>query len=321
MAALVHPIMGSALPEAEVIMSDGYALIRELIHKYKLVVMGKRHPNRQDSHDFMLSREDGVVLGCAGYNKQDGQFFFRSVVNVKDRGRTYEDKATFTSIKVPSLMRTIEKHKLIPSSSIQVVNKIDHLGRLVHNVVDRHGNVSKNSGGFSGATIHELLKVAFNYQRMDSLPLDSIDFFKKALDEYDQVDKTRQTKLNVVREVFDKPIKFLMRDSTDTFVKGTMKVAVGFDDHFRLDKAEVVDMQAERVRTFMDDADIAPRMTMFKVILQKAHSDVLFVGEEGFYPAAGRGEGYHADLGLFKIETEGWRYDHFPSKPDWIFFV
>ena len=61
MAALVHPIMGSALPEAEVIMSDGYALIRELIHKYKLVVIGKRHPKNPDSHSFMLSREDGIV--------------------------------------------------------------------------------------------------------------------------------------------------------------------------------------------------------------------------------------------------------------------
>jgi hypothetical protein len=314
--------MRDKLSDAEVIMSDAYPLVRELVHKHKLVVMGKRSPKNPESHNFMLSREDGIVVGCAGYDKREGQFFFRSVCKIKERGRTYEDKATFSSIKLPSLMRTIEKQKLIPTNSVEVINKIGLVPRIVNDVVSKnHHNVIKGSGGFSGATIHELLKVAFNYRSMDSMPLDSIDFFKKALDEYDQVDKTREARLNMVREVFDKPIKFLMRDSTDTFVKGYVKVATDFDDQSRLNEAKVTELQAERVLTFMDDADIAPRMAMFKVVVQKDNDATPFVGEEGFYPAAGFAEGYHEDLGIFKLETEGWRYDHFPSKPDWVFFV
>lgn len=317
MTALVHPIMASALPEAEVIMAKSYPLLRELIHKYKLVVMGKRHPANADSDNFMLSREDGIVVGCAGYNNREGQYFFRSVVTPKERGRSAEDRFTYTSIKVASLMRSIEKHKLIPNQSLAVVNKLSHISTFVSNVLAKHNDYSKSSGGFSGATIHELLKVAFGYRSMDSMPLDSIDFFKKALDEYDQVDKTREARLNLVGEIFNKPITFLSYDSTGTFIKGTMKIAISFDEYYRLDETKVIDMEAKRVRTFMDDSDIAPRMTMLKVVLQKTTDE--FVGEEGFFPI--QGNGYHNELGIYKVDTDGWRYDNFPSKPQWVFFT
>lgn len=319
MVALVHPIMGSVLPEAEVIMSKGYTLLRELIHKYNLVVIGKRHPNNLDSNSYMLSREDGMVIGCAGYDSREGNYFFRSVNTPKERGRSSEDRFTYKSVKVPSLMRTIEKHKLIPKDSLEVINKLSHTSSLVSKVIEKHGSFSKGTGGFSGATLHELLNVAFGYRDMNSLPTDSINFFKKALDEYNQVDETRKARLNVVKEVFDKPIKFLSYDSTGTFIKGTMCLAVSFDDCYRLDDVKVVKMEAERVRTFMDDPDIAPRMAMLKVTVQKNSSATEFVGEEGFFPQYS--EGYNDDLGIYQVDTDGWRYDNFPSKPQWIFFV
>jgi hypothetical protein len=319
MVALVHPIMGSVLPEAEVIMSKGYTLLRELIHKYNLVVIGKRHPNNLDSSSYMLSREDGMVIGCAGYDSREGNYFFRTVITPKERGRSSEDRFTYKSVKVPSLMRTIEKHKLIPKDSLEVINKLSHTSSLVSKVIDKHGNYGKSTGGFSGATLHELLNVAFGYQDMNSLPTDSINFFRKALDEYNQVDETRKARLNVVKEVFDKPIKFLSYDSTGTFIKGTMCLAVSFDDYYRLDDVKVVKMEAERVRTFMDDPDIASRMAMLKVTLQKNSSATEFVGEEGFFPQYS--EGYNDDLGIYQVDTDGWRYDNFPSKPQWIFFV
>jgi hypothetical protein len=319
MVALVHPIMGSVLPEAEVIMSKGYPLLRELIHKYNLVVMGKRHPNNPDSSSYMLSRQDGMVIGCAGYDNREGSYFFRSVNTPKERGRSAEDRFTYRSVKVPSLIRTIEKFKLIPKDSLEVVNKLSHMGSLVSKVIEKHGSFSKGYGGFSGATIHELLNVAFGYRDMNSLPIDSIDFFRKALDEYNQVDETRVARLNVVKEVFDKPIKFLAYDSTGTFIKGSMHLSVSFDDGYRLDEVKIMKMEAERVRTFMDDPDIAPRMAMLKVMAQKNSSATEFVGEEGFFPQYA--EGYHDDLGIYQVDTDGWRYDNFPSKPQWIFFV
>jgi hypothetical protein len=319
MVALVHPIMGSVLPEAEVIMSKGYPLLRELIHKYNLVIMGKRHPFNPDSNSFILSREDGMVIGCAGYNDREGNYFFRSVINPKERGRSSEDRFTYKSVKMPSLMRTIEKHKLIPSDSLTVVNNLSHTSTLVSKVIEKLGNFSKGSGGFSGATIHELLNVAFGYQDLKSLSTDSIVFFKKALDEYNQVDETRKARLNVVKEIFDKPIKFLSYDNTGTFIKGSMCLDVKFDEYHRLDDVKVVKMEAQRVRTFMDDPDIAPRMAMLKVTVQKNSSATEFVGEEGFFPQYA--EGYHEDLGIYQVDTDGWRYDNFPSKPQWIFFV
>jgi len=317
MTTLVHPVMASVLPEAEVIMSRGYPLLRELIHKYKLVVMGKRNPLNPDSNTFMLSREDGIIVGCAGYSEREGVYFFRSVTKPKERGRSSEDRFTYKSVKLPALMRTIEKQKLIPDSYMEVINKLSHMNTVVSSVISKHNSYSKNSGGFSGASIHELLKVAFGYQNMKSLSTDSIVFYRKALDEYNQVDETRVTRLNMVKEVFDKPIKYLSYDSTGTFIKGSMRLDIKFDEYYRLDEVKVAEMEAQRVRTFMDDPDIAPRMAMLKVMVQKTSDE--FDGEEGFFPRSG--EGYHEELGVYKVDTDGWRYDNFPSRPQWIFFL
>ncbi len=317
MTTLVHPVMASVLPEAEVIMSRGYPLLRELIHKYKLVVMGKRNPLNPDSNTFMLSREDGIIVGCAGYSEREGVYFFRSVTKPKERGRSSEDRFTYKSVKLPALMRTIEKQKLIPDSYMEVINKLSHMNTVVSSVISKHNNYGKSTGGFSGASIHELLKVAFGYQDMSSMPTDSIDFYRKALDEYNQVDETRVSRLNMVKEVFDKPIKYLSYDSTGTFIKGSMRLDIKFDEYYRLDEVKVAEMWAQRVRTFMDDPDIAPRMAMLKVMVQKTSDE--FDGEEGFFPR--HGEGYHEELGIYKLDTDGWRYDNFPSRPQWIFFL
>lgn len=143
--------------------------------------------------------------------------------------------------------------------------------------------------------------------------------FKKALDTYDEVDKTRQAKLDVVKEKFDKPIKFISYDDTNTFLKGTMKLSVGLYDNFNLDDVRVDEVECQRVRTFMDDTEIAPLMAMLKVKLQQTDSNTEFVGEEGFFPNSG--ERYVDELGIVKVDTDGWRHDNYPSRPQWIFFV
>jgi len=270
-----------------------------------------------DSNTFMLSREDGIIVGCAGYSEREGVYFFRSVTKPKERGRSSEDRFTYKSVKLPALMRTIEKQKLIPDSYMEVINKLSHMNTVVSSVISKHNNYGKSTGGFSGASIHELLKVAFGYQDMSSMPTDSIDFYRKALDEYNQVDETRVSRLNMVKEVFDKPIKYLSYDSTGTFIKGSMRLDIKFDEYYRLDEVKVAEMEAQRVRTFMDDPDIAPHMAMLKVMVQKTSDE--FDGEEGFFPRSG--EGYHEELGIYKLDTDGWRYDNFPSRPQWIFFL
>jgi hypothetical protein len=96
-----------------------------------------------------------------------------------------------------------------------------------------------------------------------------------------------------------------------------MRLDIKFDEYYRLDEVKVIEMEAQRVRTFMDDPDIAPRMAMLKVMVQRTSDE--FDGEEGFFPRSG--EGYHEELGIYKLDTDGWRYDNFPSKPQWIFFL
>ena len=153
---LVHPIASSAVPESLVILSKVYPLVRELVHKYKVMVIGTKPASwnsNPEFNSFFLSREDGVIVGKVGINRE-GQNYFRSVVRSKDRGRTAEDRMSYLAVKVPSLMRTIEKNKLLPNDSKEVINKVSHLSSLVQNVLSEHSNVSKSSG-YAGSEIHD----------------------------------------------------------------------------------------------------------------------------------------------------------------------
>jgi hypothetical protein len=317
---LVHPIVASEVSESTVVMSKVYPLVRELVHKYKLKVMGKRisnwNPSEEYSH-FYLARDDGFVVGTVGINRE-GQYTFRTGIRPKDRGRTREDKMTYMATKVSSMMRSIEKNKLLPENTVEVMNYLGHTREVVKYAIKEYDYVGKNVL-VNGAELHDILKVVFGYQDAKNLPISSMEKFKKVLDEYNQVDETRQAKLNVVKEKFDKPIKFIAYDDTKTFLKGTMKLSVSISETFNLDRVSVDEIECKRVRTFMDDTDIAPLMAMFKVKLQQTDSSTSFMGEEGFFPECG--ERHVEELGIVKVDTDGWRHDNYPSKPQWIFFV
>lgn len=317
---LVHPIASSAIPESLVIMSKVYPLVRELAHKYKLMVIGKKESNWNSSEEFCkfhMARDDGLVVGTVGINRE-GQYFFRTGIRPKERGRTREDKMTYMATKVTSMMRSIEKNRLLPENTAEVMNYLGHTREVVKNVIKEYDYVSKHTL-VDGSELHDILKVVFGYQDLKNLPISSMEKFKKALDTYDEVDKTRQAKLNTVKEKFDKPIKFISYDDTNTFLKGAMKLSVEVNENFHLDTVRVDEVECKRVRTFMDDTDIAPLMAMFKVKLQQTDSNTSFVGEEGFFPEGI--EKYEEELGIVKVDTDGWRHDNYPSRPQWIFFV
>jgi hypothetical protein len=317
---MIHPIISSEVTESTVITSKVYPLVRELAHKYKLKVVGKKLANWNSSEDynhFYMARDDGMVVGVVGINREE-QYTFRTIMKAKERGRTREDKMTYAATKVASLMRSIEKNNLLPDSTLDVLNRLGHLRHVVGEVIEKYGSVSKHTM-LNGVELHEVLKVVFSYQDLKNLSSDSIVKFKKVLDTYDEVDKTRQAKLDLVKETFGKPIKFLMYDKNKTFMKGTMKLSVEINDNFNLDAVRIDEVECKRVHTFMDDVDIAPLMTMFKVKIQQDNSGVDFVGEEGFFPTCG--DKYVEELGIVKYDTDGWRHDDYPGKPQWIFFV
>jgi hypothetical protein len=317
---MIHPIMSSRIAESQIIMTKAYPLVREIVHKYKLHVIGIKQSNwsvDDENNCFYIANNEGMVLGIAGFNR-DGQYTFRTVITPKERGRTTEDRMTYAAAKVSVLMRNIEKYHLLPNDSLEVFVKLNHFYDLVNIVLAKQKNVGKHNP-LNGESLHRLLKVAFGYQPLENLSLESMEKFKKILDDYDKVDKTREEKLNIVKEVFDKPVKFLMYDSTDTFLKGEINIGIKLDEDYRVDDARPVAVKCERVDRFMDDPDFASRLAMYKVLGQKDDPDMRFVGEEQFFPL-GR-DSYNEELGLYRVDTDGWRHDFFPAKPRWLFLV
>ena len=313
---MIHPI--SDVTESTVIMSKAYPVIRELVHKYKLKVVGSKLAGWNSNVEFAqfyMARDDGMILGTVGVNRE-GQYFFRSVIHCKERGRVREDRYTYLGLKPSSLMRSIDKNMLIPSRTEDIINRLGHVREAVKAALRGHDNVNKSTM-MDGAEMHDILKVVFGYQDINKLPIESINKFRKVLDSYNEVDKTREDKLNLVKEKFDKPIKFLMYDDTKTFLKGSMKVRVAFNQYYNLDETIVESVECQRVRTFMDDTDISPLMAMLKVKMQQ--DETPFAGDEGFFPLCG--DKYIEELGIVKVDTDGWRHDNYPGKPQWLFFV
>lgn len=318
MSSFVHPVV-TTFNDADIVGAKIYPLIRELSYKYGLVVVGRTQAHFEDRErdKYVLSREDGFPI-CE-VHMHNGEFCIRNIMEHKERGRTTEDKLTYYGTKVPSLMKNIAKHKLIPASFLHVLNKHSNMVKeTTLRVAKSLGAVYKSTNGVSGEKLHDLLKIAFDNQNVHNLSRESIDFYKDLLDKYRAVDETRDSRKQVFADIYDKPVKFIYYDILGSFIVGEMKINVTLDADFDPFGVTVTSVTATRKRTFMDDPEIAPRMAMLKVHLQQNHGDSSrFTGDEGFFPDH---EGYNTELNI-SVQHHGWRHEELLCAPQWVFLL
>ena len=109
---LVHDA-AVTITEADIINDLAYPLVRELAYTYGTQVIHATETNGNRAKLY-LAREDGICVGYVKYNSEDA-YAFRSVVATKERGgRSMDDRHTWHSSKLASLMRIIKKENLIP---------------------------------------------------------------------------------------------------------------------------------------------------------------------------------------------------------------
>ena len=282
---LIHDVAVS-ITENDIINCPAYPLVRELAYTYGTqVIAASANPSHRR---FYLAREDGVCVGYAMYEEDSG-FGFRSVVATKERGgRRADDRHTWFSKKLASLMRTIKKEKLIPSGYEYILQNDSKIREAIESAVLSGGDTRK-SGYVDGIQQHELLEIAFGNRSVHSLSVESIAEFKTALDKYRQIDTIREKRRAHIRDVFSEPLWAVCCDLTGSFLVGKLSCNVHLnDDSFRgADLSIDIAQPFKRVKEIEEIPEVMPKLTMLRVALQQRnwadfHKDVVPKGHTGY---------------------------------------
>lgn len=309
---LIHDAAIS-IKEQDIINYSAYPLVRELAFTYGTQVI---HISEHPIHPkFYLAREDGVCVGYALYNNDCG-FGFRSVVASKERGgRTADDRYTWYSKKLASLMRTIKKDKLMPSGHEEIVQHDTKIREAIETAINSYGDTRK-SGSVNGSSQHILLEIAFGNRSVHELSKESIEEFKTALDNYRKIDTIREKRYEDIRDVFSEPLWAVCYDQAGSFLVGKLSFDIQVDDDSYRSTARQIDVALpfRRVASLDEIPYIMPKMTMLKVAMQQRnytnfHKDIM---PENY-------SGYIEELTVMcRAARSSW--DEGILKGDWIIF-
>jgi hypothetical protein len=291
MKTFVHPF-AVKITEEEVVLNKAFPLVRELAHKYGLLVIATKTFTDTKTNYLYMAREDGIPVCRVFFMPDRESFAIRNCMNTKDRGRSYEDKLTFFGKKVSFVMKTIEKEHLIPTDTQQFINNVfrNQIENGINSFSDSYGEIRKSSHGFGGDLMHHLIDIVLGNRHVSTLSAESMSNIQSALDKYRETDKTRVERKRELTEVFSTPMWAIIYDKTDSFCIGKLNLTPTWKndtyttstDNLTIEIAEPF----KRVADITDVPELIPTMTMLKVAIQQTDSirDKTFVGESEFFP-------------------------------------
>lgn len=290
MKTFVHPF-AVKITEEEVVLNKAFPLVRELAHKYGLMVLAiNKRFESPNLNSMYLSREDGIPVCKVFFMEDKESFAIRNCLTQKDRGRSRDDKLTYFGKRIPFLMKVIEKEILIPRDTQDFIRIT--MGRHIKSAVDSlsvsYGEIRK-SNGISGEIIHDLIEIALGNRHVSTLSAESMSKVQSILDKYRDADKTRVERQQELGEIFDKPMWAILHDNTDSFCVGKIKLSPTWGDvsdtmPSSVDVSIVEDFR--RVADVTEVGELIPTMAMLKTSIEQARPDVKyeFVGDSGFFP-------------------------------------
>ena len=314
--ALVHEA-AVTVTESDVVANEAYPLVRELAHAYGLQVIHKGAGAAHNQNSLYLARGDGICVGYAKYDGEDG-YVFRNVMVRKERGaRTSESYYSYFSSKLPYLMRLIKKEKLIPSSSREILNKDDlMLTGIPHRYAEQFGDTRKQCD-INGIQEHQLLEIVFGNRNDVSIPQESIELFKARLDKFRSLDTIQEKRREYLRETLGKSLWVIGYDLSETFMVGKIKVDYQLDDDlYNPTSFKGLDIVQEfkRYRDLHDVPEIMPKMTMLKIHVEQMHRNVDIIN--GLMPLY---SGAIPELDVVGFRN-GSNWYEAPLKPNWVVF-
>lgn len=197
---LLHDVVkNDADMEEKLSSSNLLGLVRELNHKYGLVVYEETPSKSNSDDDFLLTDGQGLPIGRV-FMEGEAYSYHAPYVS-KERGSDDFDRHTFRSKKLSTLMTTLKRMNIVTSSD-EVLNNIDgQIHNLVARVVNEFPSVDKR--GIAGNDAHILLSAMAEGKSLNDLDQSSRDKYLEILDKYKEADILSSKRKQGVEEMFD----------------------------------------------------------------------------------------------------------------------
>ena len=297
---------GKETPELEEYLTNNKALplVRELNFKYKMQVVCAVEKFVGDQRaGFVMALSDGVMAGIPvgiayvepdheyvdGVRVASDKFAYQSEYISKMRGSSNDDRSTYKSKKLASLLGTIKREDAIPSAD-QVYRQF---AKNINNGIDRALNTLRKGRtskyvDMTGDQVHTMLKNVINGE---PLPLELIDNCKALLDKFDGIDKNVANANVEIERMFGKRFYGLGANKHNDLVVGEFR--------YTNDRVEIL-KPIRHIKSFTDVPELIPVITMLKVSLEGKEKEML-------HECIPRSTEFHEELDVVTECT------HFPS--------
>lgn len=289
--SFVHPFAASAISEEEVVLNKAFPLVRELVHKYGLKVLGIKRLGEDRTNTaydrLFLARDDGILLCKVFFYREKEAYAIRNIVAYKDRGRTSDDKLTFFGKKVSFVMKAVDSMKMIPDT-LTFINKVHsrNINTSIQRLTDQFGEMRKGNM-IDGETVHNLMEIALGNRSLSALSIESMEKVKAAVDKYRHIDSMRIERQREICEVFERPMWVVYYDDTGSFGVGKMNIkpkwAGTYSEALEGSELQIVE-DFKRLRDPTEESELIPALAMLKNHLEQKYPNMEFAGESKFFP-------------------------------------
>jgi hypothetical protein len=196
---LLHDVVKDDADLAQKLESSNLLpLVRELNHKYGLVVYEEAMFNNQTDDNFLLTDGQGLPIGRV-FIMEDSYCYHAPYV-AKERGSDDFDRHTFRSKKLSTLMSTLKRMDIVTSSD-EVINRVDgQIDNLVRRVIGDFPHKTKYS--LDGDDAHILLSAMLDGKCLDDFTQSTRDKYLEILDKYKEADILSNKRRQGVEEMF-----------------------------------------------------------------------------------------------------------------------
>jgi hypothetical protein len=179
--------------------SNVLPLVRELNHKYGMVVYEETKLLNQREDNFLLTDTQGLPI--ARVFMDDNSYCYHAPYVQKERGADEFDRTTFRSKKLSTLMSTLKRMNIVTSSD----EVLYRLGEQVQNLVFRvTGEFPyKDKERLNGEDAHILLSAMLDGKCLNDFTQSTKDKYLEILDKYKQADILSRNRKQGVEEMFD----------------------------------------------------------------------------------------------------------------------
>lgn len=197
---LLHDVVkDDADLEEKLSSSNLLPLVRELNHKYGLVVYEEAMFNNQTDDNFLLTDGQGLPIGRVFM--MDGSYCYHAPYVSKDRGSDDFDRHTFRSKKLSTLVSTLKRMNIVTSSD-EVLTRID--GSIQHLVSKVIGSFpSQNKSRLEGEDAHILLSAMKEGKSLHDFDQSSREKLLELLDKYNEADILSRRRKQGTEDMFN----------------------------------------------------------------------------------------------------------------------